>query len=55
MSLTAISAGRVSARIDSMGAQLTSLSLDGREYLWQADPAWWGKHAPILFSAATPR
>ena len=49
MSLTTISAGRVSARIDSMGAQLTSLSLDGREYLWQADPAWWGKHAPILF------
>ena len=32
-----------------MGAQLTSLALGGKEYLWQADPAVWGKHAPILF------
>ncbi|OUN86590.1 aldose 1-epimerase family protein [[Collinsella] massiliensis] len=38
-----------SASIDSKGAQLTSLALDGREYLWQADPRWWGKHAPVLF------
>ena len=22
---------------------------DGNEYLWQGDPAFWGKHAPILF------
>ena len=32
-----------------MGAQLTSLALNGNEYLWQGDPAFWGKHAPILF------
>ena len=25
------------------------LALDGREYLWQADPTFWGKHAPVLF------
>lgn len=47
--VTTISRGGLAARIDSMGAQLMSLSLDGREYLWQADPRWWGKHAPILF------
>ena len=46
---TTISKGGLTAIIDSMGAQLTSLALDGREYLWQADPRWWGKHAPVLF------
>lgn len=47
--LTTISAGGLSAKVDAHGAQLSSLTLDGREYLWQADPRWWGKHAPILF------
>ena len=47
--MTTISKGGLTATIDSMGAQLTSLALDGREYLWQADSRWWGKHAPILF------
>lgn len=47
--ITTISKGGVSAEISSVGAELTSLSLDGREYLWQADPAFWGKHAPVLF------
>lgn len=47
--ITTISKGGISAKISSMGAELTSLSLDGREYLWQADPAFWGKHAPVLF------
>ena len=47
--LTTISAGALSAKVDAHGAQLSSLTLDGCEYLWQADPRWWGKHAPILF------
>ena len=47
--ITAISRGGLTAKVDSMGAQLCSLALDGREYLWQADPAFWGKHAPVLF------
>lgn len=46
---TTISAGNASATIDSMGAQLSSYKVSGNEYLWQADPAFWGKHAPILF------
>jgi galactose mutarotase-like enzyme len=37
------------ARINENGAELQSIKLDGREYLWQGDPAYWGKHAPVLF------
>lgn len=36
--------------ISEQGAELHSIrGTDGYEYLWQADPAVWGKHAPILF------
>lgn len=49
MPLTTIKKGNVEATIDSMGAQLCSLKLGNTEYLWQADPAYWGKHAPVLF------
>lgn len=33
------------------GAELTSFTslASGLEYLWQADPAQWGRHAPLLF------
>lgn len=31
------------------GAELTSFVKDDVEYLWQADPAVWGRHAPVLF------
>lgn len=44
-----ISNGHVTVTIDSMGAQLMSLALAGSEYLWQGDPRWWAKRAPILF------
>lgn len=38
------------AEIAWLGAQLESLkSADGREYLWQRDPQWWGGCAPVLF------
>ena len=38
----------VSAR--AIGAELTNIkSSDGREYLWQGDPAFWAKQAPLLF------
>ena len=36
--------------IQDAGAQLCSVrSAGGTEYLWQADPAVWGRHAPLLF------
>ena len=41
--------GRLSAAIDPMGAQLLSLKLDGHEYLWQGDPRFWARRAPVLF------
>ena len=40
---------RLSATISETGAELHSIRLDGEERLWQADPAIWGKHAPVLF------
>ena len=41
----------ISAKINPFGAELSSLvkKADSREYLWQADNAVWGRHAPILF------
>ena len=41
--------GRLSAAVDPMGAQLLSLQLDGCEYLWQGDPRFWARRAPVLF------
>lgn len=49
MTMTTIKSGDLAATVDSMGAQLTSLTCAGAEYLWQADPAFWPRHAPILF------
>ena len=32
------------------GAELQSImGVNGTEYLWTADPAFWGRHAPVLF------
>ncbi len=44
-----LSGCNITATIDPMGAQFSSLQLEGREYLWQGDSAFWGRHAPILF------
>ena len=35
--------------IDTHGAELKSLKYGNREYLWQGDPVYWGRRAPILF------
>jgi galactose mutarotase-like enzyme len=40
----------LTVQIAEKGAELTSVkSNDGIEYIWQADPAVWGRHAPVLF------
>ena len=38
-------------KVKHQGAELTSLvkKETGMEYLWQADPTFWGRHAPVLF------
>jgi galactose mutarotase-like enzyme len=48
-----ISNGILALSVDEKGAQMRSLCDErtGREYLWQADPAVWGRTAPILFPA----
>ncbi|RZJ70234.1 aldose 1-epimerase family protein [Flavobacterium sp.] len=39
-----------SATIQYKGAELSSfLSPDGQEYIWNGNPAFWGKHSPVLF------
>lgn len=38
-----------SAKIISKGAELKSLVVGGRELMWRADPAFWGKTSPLLF------
>ncbi len=40
---------RLSVTINEKGAELQSIQLDGLEYLWQANGAYWGKHSPVLF------
>lgn len=48
--LISISSGGLTARINPLGAELWSLTdSQGREYMTDADPAFWGGHAPLLF------
>jgi len=46
---TVIASDNLRAAVDSEGAQLLSLALDGREYLWRGDGRWWPRRAPVLF------
>lgn len=43
--------GTLRVEIDSFGAEVKSVirRSDGREYMWQADPAYWGRTSPVLF------
>ncbi len=41
--------GGASAVILDKGAELRSLNLSGKEIMWRADPAFWGKSSPVLF------
>lgn len=41
---------KLTLEISSLGAELQSIKdAEGHEYLWQADPKYWGRHSPILF------
>ena len=41
---------KLTVLIEDKGAQMCSVkSAAGVEYVWQADPAVWGRHAPLLF------
>lgn len=41
---------KLSAAINTKGAELISLKDDnGKEYIWEGNPEFWGKHSPVLF------
>ena len=47
--LITIKQGAMEATVDTAGAQLMNLKKNGGEYLWQRDPQWWPRCAPVLF------
>lgn len=49
MDLIEIAGPRLRAAINPLGAELTSLAMDGAELMTDADPAFWTGHAPLLF------
>jgi len=44
-----ISNATLTAKINPKGAELISLKKADREYMWEGNPEFWGKHSPILF------
>ena len=44
-----LSNGTLTIQVAEHGAELSSLKAHGKEYLWQADPAYWKRHSPVLF------
>ncbi|WP_455584402.1 aldose 1-epimerase family protein [Bacteroides sp.] len=44
-----ISNSQLSIQVSPNGAELCSIVSEGKEYLWQADPAFWKRHSPVLF------
>lgn len=42
--------GKASAVVNSLGGELASyIAPNGRQYLWNGDPAVWASHSPVLF------
>ncbi len=39
----------LTVQVKGHGAELASIRKGSTEYLWQADPAFWGRHSPVLF------
>lgn len=47
--MTTLSNEVLTVQVSGHGAELVSLRKGHVEYLWQADPAFWGRHSPVLF------
>lgn len=48
--ITTISNSNLTAQIKHLGAELISLkNQQNQEYIWEGNPAFWGKHSPVLF------
>ena len=39
----------LTVQVSGHGAELHSIRKGTQEYLWQADPKYWGRHSPVLF------
>ena len=46
MNMETISNSQLTLQTSSHGAELCSIVSGGKEYLWQADPAFWKRHSP---------
>ena len=46
---TTISNSTLKASIKNAGAELFSLKSQDKEFIWEGNPAFWGKHSPVLF------
>ena len=44
-----LSNDKITIQIADHGAELISICANETEYLWQADPQFWGRHSPVLF------
>ena len=44
-----LSNGRITAHTNAFGAELKGLEMDGLEYLWQGDPAYYDRTSPTIF------
>lgn len=44
-----ISNKQLTIQVSPHGAELCSIVANGKEYLWQADPAFWKRYSPVLF------
>ncbi|GAB2021742.1 aldose 1-epimerase family protein [Pseudolactococcus yaeyamensis] len=49
MTTTKLSNDALSIEIQDFGAELNSIKKDDVEYLWQGDPEFWARQAPVLF------
>lgn len=47
--MTILSNEALTVEVSVHGAELQSIRKDGTEYLWQGDPAYWGRRSPVLF------
>lgn len=41
--------GNIEISVETKGAELKSLIKDGKEFMWEANPKFWGKTSPVLF------
>ncbi|MBR3216369.1 MAG: aldose 1-epimerase family protein, partial [Exiguobacterium sp.] len=40
---------KIQITLKAQGAEMTSWQVSGTEFLWQGDPTYWGRQAPVLF------